>query len=93
VSGYNVEYSGTLFIFWFLSEYGFLLWYSVLRRKIFFNWSGLPVLFFYFITWLLLFFRRCLPRYRYDKLIAFFWGSILPISIFIIFFYYIICSL
>jgi len=37
VRGYNLEFGGVLFILFFLSEYGFLLYWSSLTRYLFFS--------------------------------------------------------
>jgi len=78
VRGFNTEYSRVSFTLLFLSEYGRILFFSYLTSYLFFN-SGigfLPILFF------LIGIRRVLPRFRYDKLMALFWLSFLPISLF-----------
>jgi len=78
VRGFNTEYRRVSFTLLFLSEYGRILFFSYLTSYLFFN-SGVgffPVLFF------LVGVRRVLPRFRYDKLMALFWLSFLPISLF-----------
>ena len=96
VSGYNVEYSGMSFAFFFLGEYANMLlmsafstllfiggWLSPLRNTLF---KVIPSLF-----WLSLkiaigaaFFiltRATLPRYRYDQLMNLGWKCFLPLTI------------
>jgi len=95
VSGYNVEYSGTTFVLFFLAEYANIILMSVLI-VIFFFGGWLPFFnfkIFYFIpSWIwfvvkifvfiLLFtvVKGMLPRYRYDQLMSLGWKQMLPIS-------------
>lgn len=73
VSGYNLEYSGVIFVFFFLREYGFILFYSVLTISMYFIASfSLTYFRFYLIILFIIFLRRCFPRYRYDLLIGYF---------------------
>jgi NADH:ubiquinone oxidoreductase subunit H len=71
----------------FLREYGFLLFFRYLISVILFGGSWLI---FYLIFFILLGVRRRYPRYRYDKLMGFFWFQILPLIMFIFFFVYIL---
>lgn len=90
VSGYNVEYSGGLFVLLFLGEYcgiiyirmlTVLLWWKYLVRfSIFFFSRALVVL-------LLILIRGRFPRLRYDLLIMLIWKTLLPVTLrFLIFF-------
>jgi NADH:ubiquinone oxidoreductase subunit H len=72
VRGYNLEYGGIFFIFLFIREYGFLLFFSSLYSQIFLAWSGIPSISIYLVFTVLLILRASLPRYRYDLLIGFF---------------------
>lgn len=80
VSGYSLEYAGVLFVFVFLREYGFILFFCSLYSQLFLSWLGTPVFSFYLVLTFCIFLRSCLPRYRYDILIRFFWKVLLPFS-------------
>jgi len=88
VRGYNVEYGGVLFVYLFLREYGFILFFRFLWGSIFFNWSSC----FFFVPWVfftwVIYCRRTLPRYRYDLLIGFFWLVLLPLIIHLLFLFW-----
>lgn len=84
VSGYNTEYSSVAFVLLFLSEYGVLVFFSVLFSYLFFSGS---VFFCFLIFSVLIFIRSSYPRYRYDIIIMFFWFILLPISLFLLFFF------
>jgi len=76
VSGFNSEYSGITFAFFFLGEYSSMLFLSTLFFILFFGISfSLPFLFFFF--WL----RASLPRLRLDQLLALGWVHFLPFII------------
>jgi len=77
VSGYNLEYRRLGFVFFFLKEYGRVLFFSVLSSFLFLNASlwGVFLLFSFF-----LYVRRSFPRFRYDLLISLFWFRLLPFS-------------
>nr|APX39680.1 NADH dehydrogenase subunit 1 [Chaetocnema depressa] len=84
VSGFNVEYSSGGFVMIFLSEYGNILFMSMLTVILFMG-SDLNSFFFFlklmFISFFWLWVRGTLPRYRYDKLMNLAWKSYLPISL------------
>jgi len=101
VSGYNVEYSATTFVLFFLAEYSNILIMSSLITILFFGgWSPLlNIEFFFFIpgwVWMslkvffIVFFfilvRATVPRYRYDQLMSIGWKVLLPISLSYFFF-------
>jgi NADH-ubiquinone oxidoreductase chain 1 len=69
ISGFNIEFSGLLFVFIFLSEYGFLVFFRVLYSFLFFYGN---IFICFFIFFILIYIRRVFPRYRYDLLINFF---------------------
>lgn len=85
VSGYNVEYSSVVFVFFFLAEYSNIILMCSLLVVLFFG-GWLPFLdflpFYWFPLWVwfvfkVLFFIFCfvwiranLPRYRYDQLMS-----------------------
>nr|UEP13623.1 NADH dehydrogenase subunit 1 [Asarkina ericetorum] len=84
VSGFNVEYSSGSFALIFLSEYASILFMSMLFCLIFLG-GDLFNLFFYFklmfISFVFIWVRGTLPRFRYDKLMYLAWKSFLPFSL------------
>nr|YP_010946296.1 NADH dehydrogenase subunit 1 [Allacta robusta]WGO57014.1 NADH dehydrogenase subunit 1 [Allacta robusta] len=84
VSGFNVEYSGGGFALIFLAEYSSILFMSLLLCVIFFG-CDLNTFFFYIsvviISFLYIWVRGTLPRFRYDKLMYLAWSSFLPLSL------------
>nr|AMX23105.1 NADH dehydrogenase subunit 1 [Reticulitermes sp. A TB-2016] len=84
VSGFNVEYGGGGFALIFLAEYASILFMSLLFCVIFLG-SDLYSLFFYiklsFVSFLFIWVRGTLPRFRYDKLMYLAWKSFLPLSL------------
>nr|ASY97988.1 NADH dehydrogenase subunit 1 [Taumantis sigiana] len=90
VSGFNVEYGSGGFALIFLSEYSSILFMSMLMCVIFLG-SDLNSFMFYlklmFISFLFIWVRGTLPRYRYDKLMYLAWKSFLPLSMNFLFFY------
>nr|YP_010852807.1 NADH dehydrogenase subunit 1 [Argestina inconstans]WGL40213.1 NADH dehydrogenase subunit 1 [Argestina inconstans] len=84
VSGFNIEYSSGGFALIFLAEYSSILFMSLLFAIIYMGGYDLT-LFFYlkmiFISFLFIWVRGTLPRYRYDKLMYLCWKSYLPISL------------
>nr|YP_010988574.1 NADH dehydrogenase subunit 1 [Pteroptyx asymmetria]WOR80718.1 NADH dehydrogenase subunit 1 [Pteroptyx asymmetria] len=91
VSGFNVEYSGGGFALIFMSEYASILFMSMLFIFLFFSGSLVNYLFFFmvvFISFLFVWVRGTLPRYRYDKLMYLAWKGFLPVSLnFMMFFF------
>nr|YP_011035808.1 NADH dehydrogenase subunit 1 [Halicephalobus mephisto]WRI60239.1 NADH dehydrogenase subunit 1 [Halicephalobus mephisto] len=87
VSGFNVEYSSVAFVLLFLSEYGCLIFFSCLFSCLFLNFN---VFFVFFLFSIFIFIRSSYPRYRYDMLMAFFWFKLLPVSIILFFYYFLI---
>nr|YP_010329823.1 NADH dehydrogenase subunit 1 [Tanaorhinus viridiluteata]UNP54571.1 NADH dehydrogenase subunit 1 [Tanaorhinus viridiluteata] len=90
VSGFNVEYSSGGFALIFLAEYSSILFMSMLFVLVYLGGYNMT-LFFYlklvFISFLFIWVRGTLPRYRYDKLMYLSWKSYLPISLnFLLFF-------
>nr|YP_009128255.1 NADH dehydrogenase subunit 1 [Reticulitermes aculabialis]YP_009642871.1 NADH dehydrogenase subunit 1 [Reticulitermes leptomandibularis]YP_010025545.1 NADH dehydrogenase subunit 1 [Reticulitermes ovatilabrum]YP_010352244.1 NADH dehydrogenase subunit 1 [Reticulitermes dabieshanensis]AJO61991.1 NADH dehydrogenase subunit 1 [Reticulitermes aculabialis]QCP70909.1 NADH dehydrogenase subunit 1 [Reticulitermes leptomandibularis]QOQ35844.1 NADH dehydrogenase subunit 1 [Reticulitermes ovatilabrum]U len=84
VSGFNVEYGGGGFALIFLAEYASILFMSLLFCVIFLG-SDLYSLFFYislsFVSFLFIWVRGTLPRFRYDSLMYLAWSSFLPLSL------------
>lgn len=81
VSGHMTEYSSSIFVLFFLSEYASILFLSTLTSILFFGggsaiFLGLKANFFAFsYIWV----RATLPRVRYDKLINLCWIIFLPL--------------
>nr|APC61784.1 NADH dehydrogenase subunit 1 [Papilio dardanus]APC61822.1 NADH dehydrogenase subunit 1 [Papilio dardanus dardanus] len=90
VSGFNVEYSSGGFTLIFLSEYASILFMSMLFILLYLGGYSLSLIFYLklsFISFLFIWVRGTLPRYRYDKLMYLSWKSYLPISLnFLLFF-------
>nr|WIL10262.1 NADH dehydrogenase subunit 1 [Papilio paris] len=91
VSGFNVEYSSGGFTLIFLSEYASILFMSMLFVLLYMGGYSLSLIFYLklsFISFLFIWVRGTLPRYRYDKLMYLSWKSYLPISLnFLLFFW------
>ncbi|VDN52141.1 unnamed protein product [Dracunculus medinensis] len=83
VSGFNVEYSSVPFVLLFLREYGSLLFFRVLFSVLFFSFSILAIFLFFFLV---IFVRRSFPRFRYDKMMGFFWFCLMPLVLFFLVF-------
>nr|YP_010352864.1 NADH dehydrogenase subunit 1 [Tropostreptus sigmatospinus]UOF70178.1 NADH dehydrogenase subunit 1 [Tropostreptus sigmatospinus] len=81
VSGFNVEYSGGGFALLFMAEYGGILFISLLTGILFFGGGliglGMGLLMSFMVIWV----RGVLPRFRYDSLMFLAWKSFLPISL------------
>nr|YP_009476277.1 NADH dehydrogenase subunit 1 [Psilogramma increta]AVM38372.1 NADH dehydrogenase subunit 1 [Psilogramma increta] len=90
VSGFNIEYSSGGFALIFLAEYSSILFMSFLFVIIYMGGYSLSFLFYLkltLISFLFIWVRGTLPRYRYDKLMYLAWKSYLPISLnFLLFF-------
>nr|AWV84289.1 NADH dehydrogenase subunit 1 [Alarcta quadrimacula] len=84
VSGFNVEYSATNFAFIFLAEYSSIIFMSMLFCIVF---LGSKIDSFMFpiqitsLSFLFIWVRGTLPRYRYDKLMYLAWKCYLPVSL------------
>nr|YP_010890639.1 NADH dehydrogenase subunit 1 [Hypoderma bovis]ADM47628.1 NADH dehydrogenase subunit 1 [Hypoderma sinense]WJK71620.1 NADH dehydrogenase subunit 1 [Hypoderma bovis] len=89
VSGFNVEYSSGGFALIFMAEYASILFMSMLFCVMFLG-GDLFSFFFYFkltfISFLFIWVRGTLPRFRYDKLMYLAWKSFLPLSLNFLFF-------
>nr|QBF44167.1 NADH dehydrogenase subunit 1 [Simulium quinquestriatum] len=84
VSGFNVEYSSGGFALIFLAEYASILFMSMLFVVIFLGADIFNFLFFLklsFISFVFIWVRGTLPRFRYDKLMYLAWKSFLPMSL------------
>nr|WCD24125.1 NADH dehydrogenase subunit 1 [Gryllotalpa orientalis] len=91
VSGFNVEYSGGGFALIFLAEYASILFMSMMFSVVFLG-GDIMTLYFYlklmFMSFMFIWVRGTLPRFRYDKLMYMAWKSYLPVSLnFLMFFF------
>nr|YP_009158087.1 NADH dehydrogenase subunit 1 [Ochlerotatus vigilax]AKL90630.1 NADH dehydrogenase subunit 1 [Ochlerotatus vigilax]AKN78896.1 NADH dehydrogenase subunit 1 [Ochlerotatus vigilax] len=90
VSGFNVEYSSGGFALIFLAEYSSILFMSMLFSVIFLGSDIYSIMFFLkltIISFLFIWVRGTLPRFRYDKLMYLAWKSFLPMSLNYLFFF------
>nr|QNP09908.1 NADH dehydrogenase subunit 1 [Ochthebius sp. IBE<ESP> RA617] len=90
VSGFNVEYSSGGFALIFLAEYSSILFMSMLSCLIFLGGDIYSFVFFLklvFMSFLWVWVRGTLPRFRYDKLMYLAWKSFLPVSLNYLFFF------
>lgn len=90
VSGFNIEYRRGGFALIFLAEYSSILFMRLIFRVFYLGGYFLNLLFYLklvFISFLFIWVRGTLPRYRYDKLIYLAWKNYLPISLNFIIFY------
>nr|YP_004857874.1 NADH dehydrogenase subunit 1 [Protantigius superans]ADN43205.1 NADH dehydrogenase subunit 1 [Protantigius superans] len=84
VSGFNIEYSSGGFALIFLAEYSMILFMSMMFVLIFMGGYNLSLNFYLklsFMSFMFVWIRGTLPRYRYDKLMYLCWKSYLPISL------------
>lgn len=96
VSGYNVEYASISFAFFFIAEYSNIILMSSMNVILFFGgWLisplagtdlGIygPLVFSFkvvFFSFLFIWVRASVPRYRYDQLMALGWRFFLPFSV------------
>ena len=84
VSGFNVEYSRGGFALIFLAEYASILFIRLIFSVIFLGSDIYSFLFFIklaFISFIFIWVRGTLPRFRYDKLIYLAWKRFLPFSL------------
>nr|UFR82863.1 NADH dehydrogenase subunit 1 [Goliathus goliatus]UFR82902.1 NADH dehydrogenase subunit 1 [Mecynorhina torquata ugandensis] len=90
VSGFNVEYSSGGFALIFMAEYSSILFMSFLCVILFLGANLFDLTFFLkilFMSFLWIWVRGTLPRYRYDKLMYLCWKSFLPVALnFMVFF-------
>lgn len=84
VSGFNIEYRRGGFALIFLGEYARILFISILFSVIFLG-SDIYSLFFFIklsiVSFIFIWIRGTLPRFRYDKLMYLAWKSFLPFSL------------
>nr|YP_010691634.1 NADH dehydrogenase subunit 1 [Ceratitis cosyra]WBU94558.1 NADH dehydrogenase subunit 1 [Ceratitis cosyra] len=84
VSGFNVEYSSGGFALIFMAEYASILFMSMLFSVIFLGCDLFSLMFYVkltFISFVFIWVRGTLPRFRYDKLMYLAWKSFLPFSL------------
>nr|QNE85413.1 NADH dehydrogenase subunit 1 [Sciomyza simplex] len=84
VSGFNVEYSSGGFALIFLAEYASILFMSMLFCVIFLGCDVFSLMFYLklvFISFMFIWARGTLPRFRYDKLMYLAWKCFLPFSL------------
>nr|YP_010954731.1 NADH dehydrogenase subunit 1 [Dorcus rectus]WMW30116.1 NADH dehydrogenase subunit 1 [Dorcus rectus] len=84
VSGFNVEYSGGGFALIFLAEYSSILFMSMMCCLLFLGANFFNLMIFFmlgFMSFLWIWVRGTLPRYRYDKLMYLAWKSFLPLTL------------
>nr|QOL00854.1 NADH dehydrogenase subunit 1 [Phyllomimus sinicus] len=84
VSGFNVEYSSGNFALIFMAEYTSILFMSMLTCMMFFGgdiysgWFSIKVA---MLSFLFIWVRGTVPRFRYDKLMYLAWKMYLPVSL------------
>nr|YP_010954874.1 NADH dehydrogenase subunit 1 [Serrognathus castanicolor]WMW30259.1 NADH dehydrogenase subunit 1 [Serrognathus castanicolor] len=84
VSGFNVEYSGGGFALIFLAEYSSILFMSMMCCLLFLGGDFRNIYIFLmlgFMSFLWIWVRGTLPRFRYDKLMYLAWKSYLPLAL------------
>nr|CAB91063.1 NADH dehydrogenase subunit 1 [Drosophila melanogaster] len=84
VSGFNVEYSSGGFALIFMAEYASILFMSMLFCVIFLGCDVFNLLFYMkltFISFVFIWVRGTLPRFRYDKLMYLAWKCFLSFSL------------
>nr|ACF10356.1 NADH dehydrogenase subunit 1 [Troides aeacus] len=90
VSGFNLEYSSGGFALIFLAEYSSILFMSMMFILLYVGGYELSMMFYFklvVISFIFIWVRGTLPRYRYDKLMYLSWKSYLPLSLnFLLFF-------
>nr|YP_009731680.1 NADH dehydrogenase subunit 1 [Gynanisa maja]QHR79499.1 NADH dehydrogenase subunit 1 [Gynanisa maja] len=84
VSGFNVEYSSGGFVLIFLAEYSSILFMSMMFVMIYLGGYDMSLMYYLklsLISFLFIWVRGTLPRYRYDKLMYLAWMGYLPMSL------------
>lgn len=91
VSGFNIEYRRGGFALIFLAEYSNILFIRIFFSLLFLG-GDLTSWFFFvklvFISFLFIWARGTLPRFRYDKLIYLAWKRFLPVSLNYLFYFF-----
>lgn len=84
VSGFNVEYRSGGFALIFLAEYASILFMRILFSLVFLGGDLISFIFYVkliFISFVFIWVRGTLPRFRYDKLMYIAWKCFLPFSL------------
>nr|QQQ88944.1 NADH dehydrogenase subunit 1 [Hyalella cajasi] len=93
VSGFNTEYASGGFSLLFMAEYGNIIFMSLLFVLLFLsseiNYSIMIKTMM--VSFVFIWVRATLPRYRYDKLMYLAWKTLLPISLLVFMFYFTAC--
>jgi NADH-quinone oxidoreductase subunit H len=98
VAGYHTEYSGMKFALFFMAEYGKMIVVSAVLATMFFGgylgpgvkaipWLG-PLYLgikIFISLFVMIWIRATFPRIRYDRLMAFGWKVLLPLSLALVF--------
>nr|WIW75304.1 NADH dehydrogenase subunit 1 [Mecostethus sp.] len=90
VSGFNIEYGAGGFTLIFLAEYASIIFMSMLFSLVFLGGDFYSFMFFIklaFLSFIFIWVRGTLPRFRYDKLMYLAWKSYLPLSLNFLFFF------
>nr|WRO45050.1 NADH dehydrogenase subunit 1 [Fissocantharis tridifformis] len=91
VSGFNVEYSSGGFALIFMAEYANILFMSFMFVMFFMGADFISFMMFIyvvFISFLFIWVRGTLPRFRYDKLMYLAWKSFLSVSLCYLFYFF-----
>nr|YP_007026815.1 NADH dehydrogenase subunit 1 [Metacrangonyx repens]CCI69418.1 NADH dehydrogenase subunit 1 [Metacrangonyx repens] len=94
VSGFNTEYSGGGFTLIFIAEYSSILFMSFLFSILFLGFESMNILVLFntmIVSFLFIWIRSTMPRFRYDKLMGLAWKSFLPISLLLFLYYLSMC--
>jgi NADH-ubiquinone oxidoreductase chain 1 len=84
VSGFNVEYRRGGFALIFLAEYARILFIRIIFSLIFLGGYNNDIIFYFklrVLSFLFIWVRGTMPRFRYDKLIFLAWKRFLPFSL------------
>nr|YP_271844.1 NADH dehydrogenase subunit 1 [Japyx solifugus]AAV33416.1 NADH dehydrogenase subunit 1 [Japyx solifugus] len=90
VSGFNIEYGSGGFALIFMAEYASILFMGMLFSVIFLGGYSVSVWFYVkvvFVSFMFVWVRGTLPRFRYDKLMGLAWSGFLPLSLNYLFFF------
>lgn len=87
VRGYNIEFGRISYVLYYMGEYGGLLFFRVFFSMVFFDFSFVV---FFVVFCFLIFIRRAFPRFRYDMMMGVFWFVLLPLSLYYLFFFFLL---
>nr|UYB78729.1 NADH dehydrogenase subunit 1 [Ornithodoros turicata] len=90
VSGFNIEYGSYGFAVLFMSEYGNIIFMSMISSIMFIGGLGFMCIGLLLMMYLYLLVRGTLVRIRYDLLMMMAWKIILPVSIFLLYIFFFI---